>query len=118
MLVVFFVCCKQKTAYDMRISDWSSDVCSSDLPSPRAACRALVSGFIHPGKGDCPGRVLAKPAGVYPALLIEEAAHLAAARRMLEFPKRLGLDLADALTRHRELLADFLERVKIGRAHV
>src|SRR3546814_1588891 len=28
------VCCfffKQKTAYDMRISDWSSDVCSSDL---------------------------------------------------------------------------------------
>src|SRR3546814_9511436 len=25
---------KQKTAYDMRISDWSSDVCSSDLPEP------------------------------------------------------------------------------------
>src|SRR3546814_6523508 len=28
MVVVFF---KQKTAYEMRISDWSSDVCSSDL---------------------------------------------------------------------------------------
>src|SRR3546814_513789 len=27
--IVFFV--KQKTAYEMRISDWSSDVCSSDL---------------------------------------------------------------------------------------
>src|SRR3546814_7155874 len=27
--VVFFF--KQKTAYEMRISDWSSDVCSSDL---------------------------------------------------------------------------------------
>src|SRR3546814_6661178 len=26
-----FCCCKQKTAYEMRISDWSSDVCSSDL---------------------------------------------------------------------------------------
>src|SRR3546814_5557445 len=25
---------KQKTAYEMRISDWSSDVCSSDLPNP------------------------------------------------------------------------------------
>src|SRR3546814_5758264 len=25
-------CSKQKTAYEMRISDWSSDVCSSDLP--------------------------------------------------------------------------------------
>src|SRR3546814_3416780 len=24
---------KQKTAYEMRISDWSSDVCSSDLPT-------------------------------------------------------------------------------------
>src|SRR3546814_10990574 len=29
VLVVFFF--KQKTAYEMRISDWSSDVCSSDL---------------------------------------------------------------------------------------
>src|SRR3546814_16669096 len=30
--MVFFF--KQKTAYEMRISDWSSDVCSSDLQSP------------------------------------------------------------------------------------
>src|SRR3546814_17088683 len=30
MFVVFF-CFKQKTAYEMRISDWSSDVCFSDL---------------------------------------------------------------------------------------
>src|SRR3546814_6777764 len=28
---VFFLFFKQKTAYEMRISDWSSDVCSSDL---------------------------------------------------------------------------------------
>src|SRR3546814_10766302 len=26
-----FFCVKQKTAYEMRISDWSSDVCSADL---------------------------------------------------------------------------------------
>src|SRR3546814_3336934 len=31
MIVFFFF--KQKTAYEMRISDWSSDVCSSDLMS-------------------------------------------------------------------------------------
>src|SRR3546814_2101394 len=35
MCLLSFVCCllffKQKTAYEMRISDWSSDVCSSDL---------------------------------------------------------------------------------------
>src|SRR3546814_3434669 len=30
LLVIFFFV-KQKTAYEMRISDWSSDVCSSDL---------------------------------------------------------------------------------------
>src|SRR3546814_8231905 len=34
MLIRYFLCVfffKQKTAYEMRISDWSSDVCSSDL---------------------------------------------------------------------------------------
>src|SRR3546814_4553672 len=32
-MFIFFV--KQKTAYEMRISDWSSDVCSSDLVKVR-----------------------------------------------------------------------------------
>src|SRR3546814_10024848 len=38
-VVLCFYCClfffffKQKTAYEMRISDWSSNVCSSDLPA-------------------------------------------------------------------------------------
>src|SRR3546814_6472752 len=31
VFVLFVVVCKQRTAYEMRISDWSSDVCSSDL---------------------------------------------------------------------------------------
>src|SRR3546814_16531629 len=31
MLTCVFFFFKQKTAYEMRISDWSSDVCSSDL---------------------------------------------------------------------------------------
>src|SRR3546814_5877675 len=31
LLYVLFFFFKQKTAYEMRISDWSSDVCSSDL---------------------------------------------------------------------------------------
>src|SRR3546814_9758931 len=37
MLFCVFICIfffKQKTAYEMRISDWSSDVCSSDLAPP------------------------------------------------------------------------------------
>src|SRR3546814_15089441 len=41
----------QNTAYEMRISDWSSDVCSSDLPSPIAGvelerARALDRGAV------------------------------------------------------------------------
>src|SRR3546814_51631 len=42
MLVVFFF--KQKTAYDMRISDWSSDVCSSDLLRSADQCKAVLMG--------------------------------------------------------------------------
>src|SRR3546814_394516 len=37
-LLLFFF--KQKTAYEMRISDWSSDVCSSDLGAAAAAAAA------------------------------------------------------------------------------
>src|SRR3546814_7582080 len=36
---------KQKTAYDMRISDWSSDVCSSDLVHRREV-EALEQGQL------------------------------------------------------------------------
>src|SRR3546814_16358477 len=38
--VLCFFIFKQKTAYEMRISDWSSDVCSSDLAT---LCRAKKS---------------------------------------------------------------------------
>src|SRR3546814_3239620 len=38
MFIFFF---KQKTAYEMRISDWSSDVCSSDLTCASAPAFAL-----------------------------------------------------------------------------
>src|SRR3546814_1069553 len=44
MVLFFFF--KQKTAYEMRISDWSSDVCSSDLPRDllHAPHRAVLHG--------------------------------------------------------------------------
>src|SRR3546814_9173073 len=44
--MVDFVCLffKHKTAYEMRISDWSSDVCSSDLfPELQEGVRVLVT---------------------------------------------------------------------------
>src|SRR3546814_998731 len=39
VIIVFF---KQKTAYELRISDWSSDVCSSDLINPKGRDQTLV----------------------------------------------------------------------------
>src|SRR3546814_19585692 len=49
---------KQKTAYEMRISDWSSDVCSSDLTIssmslPRSFQSILSIGFIRPPAEIC-----------------------------------------------------------------
>src|SRR3546814_8192747 len=44
VLCVFFFFFKQKTAYEMRISDWSSDVCSSDLGNKRKG-RAMRIGI-------------------------------------------------------------------------
>src|SRR3546814_2094303 len=43
-VVIIFFFFKQKTAYEMRISDWSSDVCSSDLTS---------GDETHEGVADC-----------------------------------------------------------------
>src|SRR3546814_10902486 len=39
----FFV--KQKTAYELRISDWSSDVCSSDLLVPSPVNPSIRKGY-------------------------------------------------------------------------
>src|SRR3546814_3064052 len=57
MLVFVF---KQKTAYEMRISDWSSDVCSSDLAIAVAAGAGWGSGAgrtheTSSGSNDPPG---------------------------------------------------------------
>src|SRR3546814_4196744 len=46
VLYVFFF--KQKTAYEMRISDWSSDVCSSDLPQLLADSAVEISTAVGP----------------------------------------------------------------------
>src|SRR3546814_19689206 len=41
-MILFFFFFKQKTAYEMRISDWSADVCSSDLRQARRERRAAA----------------------------------------------------------------------------
>src|SRR3546814_5054126 len=56
MLLFFFF--KQKTAYEMRISDWSSDVCSSDLIGRTIAWQG--SGKDETGVDADSGEVLVK----------------------------------------------------------
>src|SRR3546814_3299534 len=51
-LSLFFFFFKQKTAYEMRISDWSSDVCSSDLSrcSSNSTSPAVISRWPFPSE--------------------------------------------------------------------
>src|SRR3546814_2830100 len=60
LLLLFFF--KQKTAYEMRISDWSSDVCSSDLADPWSQISTLRF-MIHPLYG---GELLVDFTGLRP----------------------------------------------------
>src|SRR3546814_6694258 len=53
MIVCFIV--KQRTAYEMRISDWSSDVCSSDLGAVRDGL-SLVRLILMKAGGSTMGR--------------------------------------------------------------
>src|SRR3546814_322041 len=65
MLVFFF---KQKTAYEMRISDWSSDVCSSDLLAVSVK-RVLVGYAIGIAVGVSLGAVLGWWKGIAEAIV-------------------------------------------------
>src|SRR3546814_2819175 len=78
----FFFFFKQKTAYEMRISDWSSDVCSSDL--------RFVWGFALDAKFTFPFEALGTGAAASSRL------HLTIFRPQLHF-----VDLAGRGERHR-----------------
>src|SRR3546814_3670938 len=51
-ICVFFF--KQKTAYELRISDWSSDVCSSDLSEKGLGAKFRISAITAPHRLDRP----------------------------------------------------------------
>src|SRR3546814_1697663 len=62
--VFFYLFCfffKQKTAYERRISHWSSDVCSSDLSSASPACHRRLRDFAtKPSTSTLSGFALSK----------------------------------------------------------
>src|SRR3546814_18600161 len=104
MFMIFFFF-KQKTAYEMRISDWSSDVCSSDL----AAVGAHLGATALPVK---PGRAQVRSYGLLRLLLrplpalhrdLARTGNGEFARRRVVADHRAGADgraLADRHRRH------------------
>src|SRR3546814_5916436 len=98
MIWAFFFFFKQKTAYELRISDWSSDVCSSDL--------RLLHRLDHVGDGVG----LARTGDAEQRLLRQ-----AALETVDQLRDRLRL-VASGLERRDELEIDRMDGVDHGRA--
>src|SRR3546814_5988787 len=97
---VEFVFVKQKTAYEMRISDWSSDVCSSDLAGElRTARQHDVERLVEDD-------LAAAGEGLALELRVDRDAHLATA----------GVDVDGAVLVVAEEGAVRRRRLEIGRA--
>src|SRR3546814_18239656 len=75
MFECMFFFFKQKTAYEMRISDWSSDVCSSDLLS--LVLQRVGPTLLLMGTGLLVAIVLGIAAGVFSAVRRNSAADIA-----------------------------------------
>src|SRR3546814_5580137 len=81
MDICFFVCLffffKQKTAYEMRISDWSSDVCSSDLAAAERTAEWTTDYFNTPPEKE--KKKMSKGAktalGILGAIILGKAIH-------------------------------------------
>src|SRR6184192_1337406 len=63
LYIFFFFFFKQKTAYEMSIGDWSSDVCSSDLGNLTNQVRGIVKVVTAVAKGDLKQKLLVEAKG-------------------------------------------------------
>src|SRR3546814_9307019 len=66
---IAFIFFKQKTAYEMRISGWSSDVCSSDLPAIRVFMDhhvSLMAGYLGNDRMAKKTQSVGRPATPFP----------------------------------------------------
>src|SRR5208282_4095614 len=86
------------------------------LGSNRDRNRLPLSGAsprLSPTRARPPGRAPTDKSGapLIPQAGIQERAQAVAAAGVAQFAQSLGLDLADALARHREMLADLFERM-------
>src|SRR3546814_8397548 len=120
--MIFFFFFKQKTAYEMRISDWSSDVCSSDLIGEHRRGLADRGHVADERRGDAPVGPylhLRRQFGIAPdedVELVERADDVLLAGYLLlgdEGRRRQLRPIAPRAPRQRQC-----ERGEIGRAHV
>src|SRR3546814_3245806 len=92
-LLFFFF--KQKTAYELRISDWSSDVCSSDLAVLGLAFGGAVVrrriGLCHAGRGQ---HAIGFPAAGL-LKIVDDAAGALFAQGLVQFLASCGIGVAD-----------------------
>src|SRR3546814_3578645 len=128
-VMCFFFFFKQKTAYEMRISDWSSDVCSSDLLAKLSQATAQgalyeVDTRLRPQGAQGPLAVTCESFAKYQreAAWTWEHMALTRARVLVGSPpvrEELGRIIGEVLGQERDeavLRADLLK--KIGRAPV
>src|SRR3546814_5309328 len=90
MYLIFFF--KQKTAYEMRISDWSSDVCSSDLKRLEHL-KKLCSTLTDPARAALIFNIVEIPADLLPAKVAEhffQVRHFCRAMMAECVPPKLG----------------------------
>src|SRR3546814_5849480 len=124
-MVFFFF--KQKTAYEMRISDWSSDVCSSDLTISFGAGVAAVT-FCTGGGASCARPVpaaarqsaVAKATDRYFSFTDGFSNQGVSARAVLSTKAAYmaSLRTTNSCGRAMNLLSEAFVTRKIGRAHV
>src|SRR3546814_1456378 len=145
---ILFFFFKQKTAYEMRISDWSSDVCSSDLEL--AANTIVMAAALLPAGIDPEKSILFNQARVAAhaelCWILQGTARVGWLNRMTQWKDKAGknrdgqsvglftypvLMAADVLVyktthvpvgedqkQHLEFARDVAAKFKIGRAHV
>src|SRR3546814_6300214 len=102
VLYVLFFFFKQKTAYEMRISDWSSDVCSSDLALRELNRPKSVRRSDHGATRVAPQAEMERYAEIVAALKIrttnKKGRHVSTARA-IEFLETDGVETPEGLVK-------------------
>src|SRR3546814_2559841 len=119
--IYFFFFFKQKTAYEMRISDWSSDVCSSDLLGSVALANRIVMSPLTRNRAS-EGRIPNDLMRTYyfqratAGLILSEATSVSP--QGVGYPSTPGIWSSAQVEGWKKITQTVHNRGEIGRAHV